>query len=284
MRLVAVPHTYVSGQESALVNFLNGGPAKPTFTPPMIFERGVAARPTLLSNAETFAHVALIARHGADWFKALGTPEHAGSALLTLSGPVAHPGVYEVEHGSTLRSLVDAAGGLEEEVRAILIGGYAGTWIDAAHLDSIMLDDTSLAVHQATIGAGVVCLLSTRSCPIAETVRVAAWLARESAGQCGPCVHGLDAVLARLQGLALGSAGAEEMTQLRRLATIVGGRGACRHPDGAVRFVMSATEVFAEELTDHARHGQCPACSARPTLPLTRLRESSRVALRELAL
>jgi NADH:ubiquinone oxidoreductase subunit F (NADH-binding) len=284
MRLVAVPHTYVSGQESALVNFLNGGPAKPTFTPPMMFERGVAARPTMLSNAETFAHVALIARHGADWFRALGTPEHAGSALVTLSGPVAHPGVYEVEHGSTLRSLIDAAGGLEEDVRAILIGGYAGSWIDASQLDSIALDDTSLAAHQATIGAGVVCLLSMRSCPVAETVRVAGWLARESAGQCGPCVHGLDAVVSRLQELALGSAGADGVAQLGRLSAVVRGRGACRHPDGAVRFVMSATEVFAEEFADHARHGQCPACSARPTLPLPRLHESPRPALQELAL
>ena len=116
VRVVAVPHGYVTGQESALVHFLSGGPALPTFTPPMIFERGVRGRPTLLSNAETFAHIALIARHGSEWFRALGTPEHPGSALVTLTGPVPSPGVYEIEHGSSLRSLIDAAGGARRSV------------------------------------------------------------------------------------------------------------------------------------------------------------------------
>ena len=94
-----------------LVNYLNGGPAKPTFTPPLPFEQGVRRRPTLINNAETLAHVALIARHGASWFRQLGTPSQPGSALVTLSGPVAHPGVYEIEHGASLRSLIHAAGG-----------------------------------------------------------------------------------------------------------------------------------------------------------------------------
>jgi NADH:ubiquinone oxidoreductase subunit F (NADH-binding) len=111
VELVRTPRHYVAGQESALVNFLNGGPALPTFTPPMVFERGVARRPTLVNNAETLAHMALIARHGAAWFRELGTASQPGSALVTVSGPVVHPGVYEVEHGSSLASLIDACGG-----------------------------------------------------------------------------------------------------------------------------------------------------------------------------
>src|SRR5258708_954075 len=126
LSLRAVPDGYVAGQESALVCYLNGAAAKPTFTPPMIFERGVAGRPTLLSNAETFAHVALIARHGAAWFRSLGTPAHPGSMLVTLGGPVAYPGVYEIEHGATLRSLIDAAGGRLGPVRAGVGGRYPG--------------------------------------------------------------------------------------------------------------------------------------------------------------
>ena len=89
IRLVVVPGHYAAGQESALVNYLGGGPAKPTFTPPLLFEQGVGRRPTLVNNVETLAHVALIARHGAAWFRALGTPSQPGSALVTLSGPVA---------------------------------------------------------------------------------------------------------------------------------------------------------------------------------------------------
>ena len=129
VRLATVPGHYVAGQESALVNYLNGGPAKPTFTPPMPFEQGVRRRPTLVNNAETLAHVALIARHGAQWFRQLGTPSQPGSALVTLSGPVAHPGVYEIEHGASLSLADRAAGGRTAHVHGALLGGYAGTWI-----------------------------------------------------------------------------------------------------------------------------------------------------------
>jgi NADH:ubiquinone oxidoreductase subunit F (NADH-binding) len=267
LSLRAVPDTYVAGQESALVGYLNGAAAKPTFTPPMIFERGVSGRPTLLSNAETFAHVALIARHGAAWFRSLGTPAHPGSMLVTLGGPVAYPGVYEIEHGATLRSLIDAAGGRLEPIRAVLMGGYAGTWIDRAELDAMTLDDGWLVPRQASTGAGVVVLLGESACGVFETVRVARWLAGESAGQCGPCVHGLAAVAERLEGIAWGGeqSGAQEVT---RLASVIRGRGACRHPDGTLRFIASALQVFAEEFSDHARHGRCDACGVDPALPL----------------
>ncbi|MCW3033190.1 MAG: hypothetical protein JWM60_1535 [Solirubrobacterales bacterium] len=265
--LAAAPSGYVAGQESALVSFLNGNAAKPVFTPPMTFERGVRGRPTLLSNAETFAHLALIARHGAAWYRALGTAEHPGSTLVTLSGPVDHPGVYEIEHGATVRSLIDAAGGEREGIRAILVGGYAGTWIDGAELEAMTLDDGWLVPRQASTGAGVVILLGESACGVAEMVRVARWLAEESAGQCGPCVHGLAAVSERLEDLAWrGDADSER--EVSRLAAVIRGRGACRHPDGTLRLISSALGVFAEEWADHARHGPCDACAAPPALPL----------------
>jgi NADH:ubiquinone oxidoreductase subunit F (NADH-binding) len=278
IRLAAVPSGYVSGQESALVSFLNGKPPKPVFTPPMTFERGVRGLPTLLSNAETFAHLALIARHGAAWYRALGTAEHPGSTLVTLSGPVEHPGVYEIEHGATVRSLVDAAGGSREAIRAILVGGYAGTWIDGAELDAMTLDDGWLVPRKASTGAGVVLLLGESACGVSETVRVARWLAEESAEQCGPCVHGLAAVADRLEAFAWhGDAGGEH--EVLRLASVIRGRGACRHPDGTLRLIASALEVFAEEWADHARHGPCDACAAPSALPLPDL--AGPVALEE---
>jgi NADH:ubiquinone oxidoreductase subunit F (NADH-binding) len=267
-RLVEVPDSFVSGQESALVSHLNGGPAKPTFTPPMIFERGVGGRPTLLSNAETFAHIALISRHGAAWFRDLGTPEHPGSALVTLIGPVDRPGVYEIEHGASLGSLLDAAGGAREGVRAILVGGYAGTWIDGREVGAMTLDDGWLAAHGASTGAGVIALLGESSCAVAETVRVVRWLAAETAGQCGPCVHGLAAIAASLEQWVWGGAGEGAVAEVSRLSAVVRGRGACRHPDGTLRFIASAMDVFSEELADHARHGACEGCHARQTLPL----------------
>jgi NADH:ubiquinone oxidoreductase subunit F (NADH-binding) len=273
VQVVAVPNRYVAGQESALVNFLGGGPALPTFTPPRPFERGVRGRPTLVANVETLAHLALLARHGPAWFRELGTAAQPGSALVTLSGPVAYPGVYEIEHGSPLSALIDAAEGATSPLRAVLLGGYSGTWIDLVGTDSrgLALSDEHLAQigsHPATLGAGVVVLLSTDACPVAELARIARWLAAQSARQCGPCVFGLDALAGVFERLVLGgSEGARALPRLRSLAGLVAGRGACTHPDGAARLVASALAVFAEELADHARHGPCAACARPSELP-----------------
>jgi NADH:ubiquinone oxidoreductase subunit F (NADH-binding) len=267
-QVVAVPARYVAGQEAALVNFLNGGPALPTFTPPMPFEQGVKRRPTLINNAETLAHVALIARRGSQWFRELGTPSQPGSALVTLSGPVANPGVYEIEHGASLASLIQAAGGSTAPLRAALVGGYAGTWIGGELLRGLALSDEHLAPHAASLGAGVVLLLSEDACPVAETARVARWLAGQSAGQCGPCVNGLDALAATVEQIAAGVAEEKVSKRIARLESLVRRRGACGHPDGAVNFVISALQTFATEFADHARHGRCDACMRPTELPL----------------
>jgi NADH:ubiquinone oxidoreductase subunit F (NADH-binding) len=268
IRLATVPERYVSGQETALVNHLGGGPALPTFTPPMPFERGVGRRPTLVNNAETLAHVALIARHGPDWFRQLGTSSEPGSTLVTLSGPIVYPGVYEIEQGASLTSLLEAAGGTTSPLRAVLLGGYAGTWVSADLLRGLALSAEHLAPHGATPGAGIVVLLSEDACGVAETARVLRWMARQSAGQCGPCVHGLDAIATSVEEVAAGSARGKARQRIARLAMLARGRGACAHPDGAVRFLVSALEVFAEDFADHARHGVCDSCHRPSELPL----------------
>ena len=268
LRLTAVPGHYVAGQESALINHLGGGPALPTFTPPMPFEQGVRRRPTLINNAETLTHLALVARHGAAWFRELGTPSQPGSALVTLSGPVSHPGVYEIEHGASLLSLIEAAGGTTARVRAALVGGYAGAFIGAEHLRGVALSDEHLAPHDAALGAGVVLLLSDQACPVAETARVARWLAGQSARQCGPCVHGLDALAATIEEISGGMAGANPEQRVRSLAALVARRGACGHPDGVAHLILSALQAFGADFADHARHGACSACARPAELPL----------------
>ncbi len=268
LHLTSVPDRYVAGQESALVNHLGGGPALPTFTPPMPFEQGVRRRPTLVDNVETLAHIALIARHGAPWFRELGTPSQPGSALVTLSGPIAHPGVYEIEHGASLTSLIDAAGGVTARLRGALVGGYAGSWIAGDRLHGVALSNEHLAPHGASLGAGVVLLLGEQACPVAETARVARWLAGESAHQCGPCVHGLDALATTIEEIAGGIAQARVEQRIERLASLVRRRGACAHPDGAVKLILSAVEAFHSEFVDHARYGPCDGCARGPELPL----------------
>ena len=268
LRLVILPGHYVAGEESALVNFLGGGPAKPLFTPPRPFERGVNRRPTLVNNVETLAHIALIARHGAAWFRQLGTPTQPGSALVTLSGPVAHPGVYEIEHGASLASLIEAGGGATARLRGALLGGYAGSWIGAERLHGLGLSNEHLAPHGATLGAGVVLLLSEEACPVAETARLARWLAEQSTGQCGPCVHGLDALALTLEQIAAGVTEGRATERVDRLASLVSRRGACSHPDGTANLILSALEAFPSEFAEHARRGPCQGCAAAGELPL----------------
>lgn len=265
LRRVSVPDRFVAGEETALVQLINGGPCLPTLTPPRPFERGVGGAPTLVQNVETLAHIALIARYGPDWFRAVGTTEEPGSALVTLSGAVRNPGVFEIPLGATFDKLLEAGGGATAEIQAFLVGGYFGTWLSAADAAWARLADADLAPFGAALGARVIVALPEETCGIAETARVARYLSAESAGQCGPCVHGLASIAEDLSQLVRGGARVDEARLHRRLG-IIPGRGACRHPDGAVRFVRSALDVFGAESERHF-HGKRCTGSGRPVLP-----------------
>jgi NADH:ubiquinone oxidoreductase subunit F (NADH-binding) len=268
IRLATTPVAFVVGEETALVNHLNGGPAKPTFKPPLPFERGVGDAPTLVQNAETLAHIALIARYGPDWFREVGTNEEPGSLLLTVSGAVARPGVHEFALGSPLAEVLAAAGGLTETPRAFLIGGYFGTWVDVDRAKGLVLSNAALRKLGASLGAGGVFVLPASACGVVESARVMRYLAGESAGQCGPCVHGLAAIAGGFERLTRLD-GADMRPQLERWLQLVSGRGACRHPDGAAHFASSALAVFSDEVEHHIRYGRCSS-PATALLPLPR--------------
>lgn len=268
IRLVTTPDRYLAGEESALVSLLNGGAVKPTFVPPRPFERGVRRRPTLVQNVETLAHLALIARHGSLWFRQAGTAQEPGTALVTLAGAVRAPGVYEIPLGLPLEELLHSAGGPAAAVRGVLIGGYFGSWVDGRALDDLVLHEDHLRPLGGGLGSGVIVVLPAGACPVAETARVTAYLSREAAGQCGPCTHGLGAVADAVAGLARGRATRTVETDLERWSALVPGRGACHHPDGAIRFASSALRVFAAEFADHRRQGPCDACAAPGVLAI----------------
>jgi NADH:ubiquinone oxidoreductase subunit F (NADH-binding) len=257
LRTVIAPDGFVAGEETALIQFLNRGVAKPTFTPPLPFERGVGRAPTLVQNVETLAQLALIARFGPEWFRAVGSWEEPGSALVTISGAVAEPGVYEVAFGTPLRDLVAQAGGITEQVRAFLVGGFFGTWLDEHEAREARLLEADLRARGARLGARAIVVLPASACGICESARALRYLADSSAGQCGPCVHGLDAIAASFERLAA-SSGRDERQQLSRWMSQVRGRGACRHPDGTTAFAASALKVFAHEADQHLR-GRCAA-------------------------
>ncbi|HUZ28326.1 MAG TPA: NADH-ubiquinone oxidoreductase-F iron-sulfur binding region domain-containing protein [Solirubrobacteraceae bacterium] len=261
VQIVTAPQGYVAGEESAVVNYLNRGVLLPTFVPPRPFERGYRGRPTLIQNPETLAQVALVARFGERWYRELGTAADPGSALVTVSGAVEVPGVYELAFGTRLDDLLEAAGGPTESLRALLVGGYFGTWVDAGAAHALRLAREDLRGVGAALGSGVIIALGQSSCGLHESARVIDYLAGQSVRQCGPCTHGLRAIADSTGALASGTAQAGEHERLLRWAAEVRGRGACHHPDGAARFVVSALNVFGPEIESH-RRGRCTAVPA----------------------
>jgi NADH:ubiquinone oxidoreductase subunit F (NADH-binding) len=268
VEVLGTPSRFVAGEETALIHWLNGGEAKPTMVPPRPFERGVGGRPSLVQNVETLAHVALIARFGAGWFRALGTAGDPGTRLLTVTGGVAAPGIVEVESGISLLEALDAAGWVRGPLPAVLVGGYFGAWLDPEAVGAAHLDVESMRAMGSSPGCGVVWVLPPGVCGLVESARVARWYADQSAGQCGPCFNGLPAIADALAALVSGSRPAEAAVALRRWLPMVTGRGACRHPDGAVRFVSSTLRVFADEVDRHARYGPCAASQRAAVLPV----------------
>jgi NADH:ubiquinone oxidoreductase subunit F (NADH-binding) len=264
--LHAIDDGFVSGHESALVNALSGAEAKPTFRA-RPFERGVRRRPTLVQNVETLAHLALIVRHGASWYRQAGTAADPGSTLVTLSGAITSPGVYEIEHGMPLPGLL-AGAGQTEALGAVLIGGYFGSWLPSREIPQVRLSPAQLAERGVGLGAGAIVALGRSVCPVAETSRVAQYFAAESAGQCGPCVNGLGAIAERMKQIASGTAPPAARRDLDRWSHSLAGRGACQFPDGATRFVASALRVFADAFEDHLRYGPCDHCDAAAVLPV----------------
>jgi NADH:ubiquinone oxidoreductase subunit F (NADH-binding) len=256
---------FVGGEASALVNWAGHGIPRPTSTPPHVFERGLDGRPTLVQNVETLAHLALIARHGAQWFRSLGTPEEPGSMLVTLIGAVHRPGVYETGIGVPVTGVLELAGGPAAPLGALLIGGYFGTWANPAAAAPLPFSVAGLRAVGGSPGAGLIAALPADVCGLAETARVARYLASQSAGQCGPCLFGLDSIAGELEALAAGRP--FEEARLRRWLGQVDGRGGCRHPDGAVRMVRSALEVFGPEIAQHGR-GWCRGTRRPGVLPV----------------
>jgi NADH:ubiquinone oxidoreductase subunit F (NADH-binding) len=263
VELFDAPPRFLAGEESALASRVNGGPAMPRFKPPMVFEQGVAGRPTLVHNVETLAHLALIARFGPHWFRAAGPADEPGSMLCTLHQADGRRDVVETELGVPLRSLLT----LDGHTQAVLSGGYHGAWLPAAEAARLTLSNADLRPAGAFVGAGVLAALPADRCGIAEAARVARYLALESAGQCGPCFNGLPRIAAAMAEIASPRPDPRAVTDMIRWAGLVQGRGACHHPDGSVRFIRSALHVFRDEITRHGQ-GQCVDPARRPFLPL----------------
>jgi NADH:ubiquinone oxidoreductase subunit F (NADH-binding) len=260
VHLSEAPETFIAGEESAVINRIAGRAAVPVDRIVRITDSGLRGRPTLVQNVETLAHVALIARYGARWFRSIGTPAEPGTMLVTLSGTAA-PGILEVPLGIPLGDLLrDHAA---PDVRALLLGGFHGAWIPGALTAQACLSRESLSPLGATPGAGVVHVLGAAECGLRRSADIATYLAQQSAGQCGPCLNGLPALADTLTQLAYRRPQPNAVREATRLVALVDGRGACKHPDGTARFIRSALHTFTNDLALHLR-GRCEAVPPAP--------------------
>jgi len=270
----ALPGHYIGGEESALVSAVAGKASVPQFRPDKSVGLRLGRQPALVHNTETFAHLALIGRHGAQWFRQMGEPDAPGTSLVTISGAVRHPGILEVETGRPLDDIVAAARPVPN-VQAVLVGGYGGTWVSADNL-SVPFGRQGLKTVGAAMGAGVLFVLAGGSCGLLETERIARYLAGESAGQCGPCLFGLPALADDLELMVRGQPQPKDLQRLRARCGLVAGRGACGHPDGAVRLVNSALDVFQADVNYHMDYGPCPGSRLPATAPVPSLFHQAR--------
>jgi NADH:ubiquinone oxidoreductase subunit F (NADH-binding) len=244
---------FVGGQARAVVELLEGRENLPVTAWEPEAVSGFRGRPTLLSNAETFAQVAALVALGPAAYATAGTPEEPGTTLLTVAGDGPGGVVLEVPLGAGLADVLRLCG-YEPDV-SVLLGGYHGTWLAPEQAATRRLTRADLATVGATIGAGVVLPLDPQSCPVTLTAAVVDYLAGQSARRCGPCKNGLPALAEACARLAEG-AGPLATARAVRLTELVNGRGACAHPDGTVRLVRSLLRNFGAEVAAHER-GRC---------------------------
>ncbi|MEU2716319.1 NADH-ubiquinone oxidoreductase-F iron-sulfur binding region domain-containing protein [Streptomyces sp. NPDC007205] len=267
-RTICLPERFVSGESGALIRGINGLPVAPAPLKARAADGGtggVRRRPTLLSNAETWAQLALAARLGPDAYAAVGTAAEPGTILLTVNRPGADPLVVEVPAGTRLGPVLDAC--RLRPGAGVLVGGYHGAWLHPSDAIDAPLSRAGLAGLGATLGAGAIATLPDDTCPLGETAQVAAWLAAESAGQCGPCKSGLPAAAEALALLAAGAADPAVLEDARRSLGAAQAGGACSHPDGTARFLLTALDVFSGDVDAHLSG---PGCGrpVRGVLPL----------------
>ena len=253
-RVVTVPHRFISGEARALVRGINGEAHVPPGQKSKASETGVRGFPTLVSNAETYAQLALAAAIGPEEYNRLGTADEPGTVLLTVTdtGSAQPPSVVETPTGMPLMEVLRLCGATTGQ--GVLTGGYHGKWITPEAAAKVEVSRQSFTDAGGALGAGVIIPLTDRTCALGEVARVVHYLAAESAGQCGPCRLGLPEIARLLTGILDGSGSPEEV---RSVVGAIRGRGACSHPDGTSRFVLSALDVFTDDVAAHLYHDGC---------------------------
>lgn len=258
IEVFAVRPGYVAGEETAAVQAINGGPAKPTDKPPRPFESGVGGCPTLVSNVETLANLAYIHGHGSAVFRSQGTAQSPGTFLATITGAGVPAVLYEIPHGLPFSELLAKHGVSPDRLRGVLMGGYFAGLVNRRVLDTTLDHETIRGIGSG-LGCGAISLI-TDECPVAVAAAVAAYFDRENAGQCGSCFNGTAAMAAAARALRDGVATTDDLDRLRRWSVVLRGRGACGTLDAACNVAATLLDQFPDEVARHL-DGTCGDCS-----------------------
>jgi NADH-quinone oxidoreductase subunit F len=274
--VVEAPDTYVAGEESAALEVIEGRRPLPRRKPPYPTESGLWKRATIINNVETLAAVCAIIRHGPDAYRRFGTSESPGTVLLTVSGWIEAPGVYEVPFGTPLRTIIETYGGglrLGKSLKAISPGGASTAYLPASKAD-VCLDYAALQAAGSALGCGTLRVVPDGACMVEEVLRFAPFFAQGSCGQCGPCVQGTRKIADLVEDVRWGARDRRPLEMLQRLGQRLPGMGICGLITGATAASASALALFPEDFEHHARFGMCPGLAKAPG-PLSARRRSS---------
>lgn len=253
---------YICGEETALLNALEGKRAQPRMKPPFPPASGAWGRPTIVNNVETLCNVPGILRNGAEWFQSLGQGEDAGTKIYGVSGRVNRPGLWELPIGTTIREIIEThAGGMLDgyALRGLLPGGASTDFLVTEHLD-IPMDYGSIQAAGSRMGTGTMILMDDSICPVAMAINLQHFFAQESCGFCTPCREGLPWLEQLLTDIENGDGEPDILALLEKNAAFIGipGNTFCLHATGAIEPLTSALKYFREDFEAHVREGRCP--------------------------
>ena len=252
---------YVAGEETALIESIEGKPAKPRLKPPYPPTFGLFGKPTVVNNVETFVNVPRIILKGADWFKSFGTESSPGTKVFSLVGNVVKKGIVEVPLGTTVRDLIFKFGGGVEGGRKLKIvqtGGTAGTFIGPDKLD-VPLDYDSYQNYGVSLGSGVILVADETHCAVDLALNTMRFYEHESCGKCTPCREGTKLAVQILERISKGQGKKEDLELLREIAKAAGETSFCGLGQSIPVPLLSILENFKEEFEAHIDAERCPA-------------------------
>ena len=250
---------YICGEETALLDSLEGRRGQPRLRPPFPAVAGLYASPTVINNVESIASVPSILDRGAEWFSAMGTEKSKGYGIFSLSGHVTNPGQFEAPLGITLRKLIELAGGIRDgrELKFWTPGGSSTPILTAEHLD-IPLDFEAVAEAGSMLGTRALQIFDETTCVVRAVLRWTEFYKHESCGKCTPCREGTWWMAQTLARLEQGRGSEEDLHLLVDQCENILGRAFCALGDGATSPITSSIEYFKDEYLAHLTHGGCP--------------------------